>query len=249
MTVVPWSTPEPMWLYLTPQHDGFLCNAIWGLKGQAHSTELALRVLWFLWIPWISSQYHVWYLVKDLNSLQFCIAKSDFWFVWHFSHEIWLKVLSYDLALIAKTEMLLLYPNMIPWPITKFPCFRYSINLFNFILPRPKFLGICLQPSKTNFVIFTKYIYGRSVKLWKSFSQLNKSWGLTTDPWFYCIFTKCPNFSEIGVVVVEIASRAPLCHVVRRGQAFNLKLGMKKSTDSSGCVKWMHIWDLLLGCL
>ncbi len=87
-----WSTPEPMWLYLTPQHDGFLCNAICGLEGRAHSTAvsyLALHVLWFLWIPWIVSHCYVWYLVKDLNSLQFCIAKCDFWFVWHFSCEIW----------------------------------------------------------------------------------------------------------------------------------------------------------------
>ncbi len=91
-----------LWLYLTPQHDGFLCNAIWGVKGQAHSPELsclALHVLWFLWIPWIFSQYYVWYLVKDLNSLQFCIAKCDFWFVWHFSREIWHKVMSHDPAL------------------------------------------------------------------------------------------------------------------------------------------------------
>ncbi len=54
---------SPLWLYLTPQHDSFLCNAIGGVKGQAHSPELsclALHVLWFLWIPWIFSQYYVW---------------------------------------------------------------------------------------------------------------------------------------------------------------------------------------------
>ncbi len=34
-----------MWLYLTPQHDGFLCTATWGLKGHAHSTELSCLAL------------------------------------------------------------------------------------------------------------------------------------------------------------------------------------------------------------
>ncbi len=77
--------------------------------------SLGSALLWFLWIPWIFSQYHVWYLVKD-NSLQFCIAKCYFWFVWHFSREIWHKGMSHD-----KLEMLLLYPNMIPWPITSSP--------------------------------------------------------------------------------------------------------------------------------
>ncbi len=79
MTVVFWSTPEPMWLFLTPQHDGFLCNG--GLKGQAHSTEvscLALHVLWFLWIPWIFSQYYVWYLGKDLNLCNFALRNVIF---------------------------------------------------------------------------------------------------------------------------------------------------------------------------
>ncbi len=94
MTAVFWSTPEPMWLYLT-QHDGFLWNAIWGLKGQVHSTELsclALHVLWFIWIPWIFSQYCVvlgerpkffclvFYLVKDQISLPFCLFQNVFFF-------------------------------------------------------------------------------------------------------------------------------------------------------------------------
>ncbi len=180
MTVVFWSTPEPMWLYLTPQHDGFLCNAIWGLKGQAHSTEvsLALHILWFLWIPWIFSQYYVWYLEKDLNSLQFCIAKCDFWFVWHF-HGIWHKVMSHDPALLAKTEMLLLYPNMIPWPITNSPAycelFQNSLmwifyNLFHFYSASvPTFFGMCCSRQKQNLFIFTKYIYVGQWKLWKYF--------------------------------------------------------------------------------
>ncbi len=114
-----------VWLFLTPQHDGSLCNAIWGLKGQAHSTEfscLALHVLWFIWIPWIFSQYYVWYLEKDSKYyFQFCIVKLNFRFVWYFSRAICQKVMSHDSALLAKTEMLLLYPNKIPWPITDSP--------------------------------------------------------------------------------------------------------------------------------
>jgi len=79
-----------MWLYFTPQHDGFLCNAIWGLKGQAHSAEvscLALRVRArvrrFLWIPWIFSQYYVWYAILQ-------------WEMWFFF--ICLTLLSWNLA-------------------------------------------------------------------------------------------------------------------------------------------------------
>ncbi len=52
-----------------------------------------------------------------LRMVQICIAKCDFWFVWHFSHEIWHEVISRDPALLAKTEMHVLFPNMIPWPI------------------------------------------------------------------------------------------------------------------------------------
>ncbi len=163
MTVVFWSTPEPMWLYLTPQHDCFLCNTIWGVKVQAHSTEiscLALQILWFLWIPSIFSQCYTSYLVKDRNSLQFCIAKCNFWFVWHFSREIWHKVMSHDPALLAKTEMLLLYPNMLLWPITNSPVycelFRNRLtwifdNLFTFILPLSFFGACCRHPKHIHF--------------------------------------------------------------------------------------------------
>ncbi len=82
--------------------------------------------------------------MKDQNSLQFCIAKCDFWFVWHFFCEIWRKLMSHDPALLAKTEMLLLFPNMTPWPITNSPAycepFQNSLtwifyNLFTFISP------------------------------------------------------------------------------------------------------------------
>ncbi len=94
--------------------------------------------------------------MKDLNSLRFCIEKCDFWFVWHFSHEICNKVMSHDPALLAKIKMLLLYPNMIPWPITNSPVncelFQNSLtwifyNLFSFILPLLQLFGV-LQPSK-----------------------------------------------------------------------------------------------------
>ncbi len=147
-TVVFWSTPEPMGLYLTPQNDGFLCNAIWGLKGQAHSTEvfcLALHVLGFLWIPRIVSQYYLWYLVKDLNSLPFCFAKCDFWFVWHFSREICHKVMSHGPALkcslYTKHDTLtyyhLLFQNGLTW---------IFYNLFTFIWPLSQLFWNVLQP-------------------------------------------------------------------------------------------------------
>ncbi len=170
-----------MWLYLTPQHDGFLCNTIWGLKGQAHSTDvscLALHVLWFLWLSWIFSQYYVWYLAKDLNSLQFCIAKCDFLFVWHFSSKLMHKVMSHDTALLAKTEILLLYPNTIPWLITNSPAycelFQNSLtwifyNLYAFILPLSQLFWNVLQQSKSLFVHIYKIHLQWWVKLWKSF--------------------------------------------------------------------------------
>ncbi len=133
----------------------------------------ALPLLGFLWIPWIFSQYYVWYLVKDLNSLQFCIAKCDFWFVWLFSHEIWHKVMSYDPALLAKTEMLLLHPNMTPWPLINSPAYyelfqnslkRIFYNLFTFILPLSQLFWDVLQPSKSKFVYIYKIHLRWSVK-------------------------------------------------------------------------------------
>ncbi len=107
-----------------------------------------------------------------------CIAKCDFWFAWHFSCEIWHKVMSHDPALLAKSEMLLLYPNMIPLPIIKSPAywklFQNSLtwifyNLFTFILPLSQLFWNVLQPSISFFFIFTKYIYVGQWKLWKSF--------------------------------------------------------------------------------
>ncbi len=145
MTVVFWSTPEPMWLYLTPQHDGFLCSAIWGLKGHAHSPEvscLALHVLRFLWNS--LNLFTILCMVVVKRHKFFAILHWEMWFlvIWHLSHEIWHKVMNHDPALLAKTEMLLLYPNMIPWPITNAPTycelFQNSLiwifyNLFIFI--------------------------------------------------------------------------------------------------------------------
>ncbi len=55
------------------------------------------------------SQYYVWY--------KFALRNVIYLFVWHFSHEIWHEVISHDPALLAKTEMHVLFPNMIPWPI------------------------------------------------------------------------------------------------------------------------------------
>ncbi len=132
MTAVFWSTPEPMWLYLT-QHDGFLWNAIWGLKGQVHSTELsclALHVLWFIWIPWIVSQYCVvlgkrpkffclvFYLVKDQISLPFFYSKT--WFFYSFDTSLMKCALSDESwsSFACEDWGAPLYPNMIPWPIT-----------------------------------------------------------------------------------------------------------------------------------
>ncbi len=79
--------------------------------------------------------------MKDLNSLQFCIEKLDF-FLCDTSREIWHKVMSHDPALLAKTEMLLLYPNKMHLPMTNSPAycelFQNTLvwifyNLFTFI--------------------------------------------------------------------------------------------------------------------
>ncbi len=172
-----------MLLYLTLQHDDLLCNAIWGLKVQAHSTEvswLALHVLWFLWIPWIFSQYYVLYLVKDLNSLQFCIAKCDFWFVWHFSWNLsqsdkpWSSFTckDWDAPFIPKHDTLtnsLAYCELFQNSLT-----RIFYDLFTFILPLSQLFWNVLQPSKTKFVHIT-------------------------DSWFYCILQNVPTSLELGL--------------------------------------------------
>ncbi len=181
MTVVFWSTPEPMWLYLTPQHDGFLCNAIWGVKGQAHSPELSCldrHVLWFLWTPWIF--FTLLYMVVGEWPKFFAILHCVMWFL------ICLTLLSWNSAQsdepwssFAKTEMLLLYPNMIPWPITNSPAycelFQKSLtwifyNLFTFILPLSQLFSSVLQPSKSKFVHIYKIHLRWSVKTLEIFS-------------------------------------------------------------------------------
>ncbi len=207
-----------LWTHLAIFNDGFWCNAIWGLKGHAHSTEvscLALHRLRFLWIPWIFSQYYVWYLVKDLNSLQFCIAKCDFdlfatSLMKFGSDEPWSSFACKDC-----TPLLLLYQNMIPWAITNSPAycelFQNSLtwifyNLFTFILPLSKRFWSVLQPSKTKCVHIYKIHLQWSVKTLEIFSlyfcQLNKSLRELTNHRFltFMHFTKCPNFSGIGVV-------------------------------------------------
>ncbi len=72
-------TPEPMWLYCSMT----VSYAMPSESSKVKHTQLrfpALPYMYgdFLWIPWICSQYNVCYLVKDFNSLQFCIAKCDF---------------------------------------------------------------------------------------------------------------------------------------------------------------------------
>ncbi len=158
------------------------------------------------------------------NSLQFCIAKCDFWFVWHFSREIWHKVMSHDPALLAK--MLLLYPNMIPWPITNSPAycelFHNSLtwifyNLFSIILPLSQLFWNVLQPSKTKFVHIYKIHLHWSVKTLEIFSlyfcQLNKSWRELTNHRFLILlhFTKHPKCSGIGVVEKQWKSSMVEC--------------------------------------
>ncbi len=143
MTVVFWSTPEPMWLYLTPHHDGFLCNAIWGLKSQAQSTELsclALHVLCHLWIPWIFSQYSVWYLVSLTHLWN--LAQSD---------ELWS-------SFVCKNSRCSFYIQIdLPWPITNSPAycklFQNSLiwifyNLFTSFCLCPNFFEMCCNQAK-----------------------------------------------------------------------------------------------------
>ncbi len=173
------------------KHDQVLSNE-WGESWNLKNYSLNLRLITYTnqqqnleWTaPWM---LFLMFIESWIDSLQFCIAKCDFLFVWHFSCEIWHKVMSHDPALLSKTEMLLLYPNVMPWPITNSPAycelFQNSLtwifyNLFTFIFASvPTFLECCsCQNSK--FVYIYKYIYVGQWKLWKSFlvlCQLNKS--------------------------------------------------------------------------
>ncbi len=110
----------------------------------------------------------------------FAILHCVMWFL------ICLTLLSWNLAQsdepwssFAKTEMLLLCRNMIPWPITNSPAycelFQKSLtwifyNLFTFILPLSQLFSSVLQPSKTKFVHIYKIHLRWSVKTLEIFS-------------------------------------------------------------------------------
>lgn len=66
-----------MWIFLQSSSDGFWCNAIWGLEGNAHSTEVSCPAQTEIWIPWIFSLY---YMVDDERPKYFaiCIVNIDF---------------------------------------------------------------------------------------------------------------------------------------------------------------------------
>ncbi len=78
----------------------------------------------------------------------FAILHCEMWFLICLTLLSWNVAQSHDPALLAKTEMLLLYPNMIPWPITNSSAycelFQNSLtwifyNFFTFILPLSQF--------------------------------------------------------------------------------------------------------------
>ncbi len=181
-----WKSVHLAAIFATPPGSSNMTKSYlneWGiLKSQKLLAELAIKLHitnqqqnlewtapWMLFLMFIES----W-----IDSLQFCIAKCDFLFVWHFSCEIWHKVMSHDPALLSKTEMLLLYPNVMPWPITNSPayCERFQnsltwifYNLFTFILPLSQLFWNVAAVKIQNLFIFTKYIYVGQWKLWKSF--------------------------------------------------------------------------------
>ncbi len=78
---------------LTPQHDSFLCSAIWGLKGHAHSPEvscLALHVLRFLWNS--LNLFTILCMVVVKRHKFFAILHWEMWFL------VYLTPLSWNLA-------------------------------------------------------------------------------------------------------------------------------------------------------
>ncbi len=110
----------------------------------------------------------------------FAILHCEMWFL------ICLTLLSWNLPqsdepwyLLAKTEILLLYPNMIPWPITIITyntCLlwtvskQFNVDIFSLLFRLcPNFFGMCCSRQKQNLFILTKYIYVGQWKLWKSF--------------------------------------------------------------------------------
>ncbi len=90
-----------------------------------------------------------------------------------FSGEIWHKAMSHDPALLAKTEMLLLCPNMIPWPVTNSPIccelLQKSLIWITISLLFSTFLWCVVAVKKKNVFIFAKYIYVGQWKLRKSY--------------------------------------------------------------------------------
>ncbi len=119
----------------------------------------------------------------------FAILHCEMWFLicWHFSCEIWHKVMSHDPALLAKTEMLLYtqtwYLDPLPIHLLTVNCFQNSLtwifyNLYTFILPLSQLFWNVLQPSKTKSVHIYKIHLRWSVKTLEIFPlyfcQLNK---------------------------------------------------------------------------
>ncbi len=101
----------------------------------------------------------------------FALLHCQMWFL------ICLTLLSWNLAqssaLLAKTEMLLLHPNMTPWHLTNSPAYyelfqnslkRIFYNLFTFILPLSQLFWDVLQPSKSKCVYIYKIHLRWSVK-------------------------------------------------------------------------------------
>ncbi len=128
-------------------------------------------------IPRIVSQYYLWYLVKDLNSLPFCFAKCDFWFVWHFSREICHKVMSHGPALKCSLYTQTWYLDLLSPAVSK----RFNMDILYplhfYLTSVPTFLECVAAIKKIKLFIFTKYIYVSQWRLWKYlyFCQLNKS--------------------------------------------------------------------------
>ncbi len=83
--------------------------------------------------------------------------RPKFFAILHLQCEMWHDVMSHDPVLLAKTEMLLLYPHMINRHITNplayCELFQNSLtwifyNLFTFILPLSQLFWNVLQPPK-----------------------------------------------------------------------------------------------------
>ncbi len=175
-----WSTPEPMWLYLTLQHDGFSYNAIWWLKGHANSSEVFCFYPYTDWdFSGFPESFHSMVFGEILiqNYLWFCIEKCDFWFVWH-------KVMSHDWdrddPFIPKHDTLayITSPPAYCEPFQNILIWIFN-SLFIFLFPLSQLNWSVLQPSKSKFVYIYKMYLCWSAKTLETFSlyfcQLNKS--------------------------------------------------------------------------